>query len=313
MSATKIGDTGLELLAGGVANATASAALNWSDVTKVRIQTQPPPCSHYPTLRSTVRTIVKEEGLICFASPLRGGLLLPGFVPSMLREMTYSSVRFGLYPVVKKLLGAEGGDIGLLKKISAGLLTGGIGSAFASPIDLVKIRFQAEAGRLGDDGKFLTGLRTGHAPQYRSTAHAFATIWKLDGLKGLYRGMMTTSSRAAFLAAAQLSSYDHTKYLLRSRFTDGISLHVLASLVAGLCATTAAQPFDVVKSRIMADSNQVLYKSGMDCFLKTCRNEGIRGVFRGWLPSYCRLGPHFIVAMPLWEYVRNLFGLGYLS
>ena len=32
----------------------------------------------------------------------------------------------------------------------------------------------------------------------------------------------------------------------------------------------------------------------------------------GWVPSYLRLGPHFIISLPLFEQVRAALGLGYL-
>ena len=42
------------------------------------------------------------------------------------------------------------------------------------------------------------------------------------------------------------------------------------------------------------------------------REARARVLFRGWVPSYLRLGPHFIVALPLFEQARAALGLGYL-
>ena len=101
---------------------------------------------------------------------------------------------------------------------------------------------------------------------------------------------------------------------------DGTPLHVVASLISGVSTLVATQPFDVVKSRIMAadtkggDGGQTGGKgySGVgDCVARTFREEGVRGFYRGSLTSYMRFGPHFIMAFPLWEFVRNCLGLGY--
>jgi hypothetical protein len=57
----------------------------------------------------------------------------------------YTSVRFGLYSPIKKLLIGETtspAEVPLWKKILAGGLAGGLGSAIANPTDLVKIRMQ---------------------------------------------------------------------------------------------------------------------------------------------------------------------------
>ncbi len=46
-----------------------------------------------------------------------------------------------------------------------------------------------------------------------------------------------------------------------------------------------------------------------DCITKTYRTEGIMVFYRGFSGNYLRLGPHFIIALPLFEYVRSLFGM----
>ena len=94
---------------------------------------------------------------------------------------------------------------------------------------------------------------------------------------------------------------------------EGVGLHIVASLVSGFCATTACAPADLVKTRIMCDPNHELYKNPIDCVIKTIRYDGPFALFRGWTPSYARLGPHFIIAFPLLEQMRKLFGLGWFA
>ena len=40
------------------------------------------------------------------------------------------------------------------------------------------------------------------------------------------------------------------------------------------------------------------------------RREGLRGFYRGWLPAFCRLGPHALIQFPLYEQIRLALGLG---
>ena len=136
----------------------------------------------YSTFYGTAKTILKEEGIL--------GLWLPGMLPSMMRELSYSSIRMGLYTPIKKIISGDdkSKDIGLFKKILTGLLTGSIGSAIATPTDLVKIRFQKEAGLIVD-GIYQTGLHKGEPPTYRNTFHAFYMIYKNHGFDGLYKGI----------------------------------------------------------------------------------------------------------------------------
>jgi len=242
----------------------------------------------YQGLRQAASKIVQEEG---YAG------LLKGMTPSMLREASYSSIRIGLYDYVKDRIapGKTKEEFTLLEKLLAGMISGALGSSLANPTDLVKIRFQSA---------------TVESPTpYRHTLNAFSTIYKKEGgIKGLYKGVGPTTMRAATLTGSQLASYDHSKrYLLRTQyFNDNPTTHLIASIISGLVTTTCTNPFDVIKTRIMADKN--LYSSPLDCFIKTLRKEGPFSFMKGWWPNYFRLGPHFIVSIPLAEFIRKQLG-----
>ena len=105
--------------------------------------------------------------------------------------------------MVKNALGSDGQDVGIFKKLMAGILTGTIGSAIFNPFDLVKIRVQAEAGFL-KDGILQSGLRKGYAPTYTSSLNAFNVIFAAGGLRGLYAGTGPTIIRAAMGTGAQV-------------------------------------------------------------------------------------------------------------
>ena len=62
----------------------------------------------------------------------------------MLREGIYSTIRLGAYEQVKHTLGATEPCSPLWKKMLAGAITGSIGSACATPTDLVKIQMQGQ-------------------------------------------------------------------------------------------------------------------------------------------------------------------------
>lgn len=70
-----------------------------------------------------------------------------GVTASCLRELTYSTVRFGLYETFKdayaKALGVK--DTSFALKALSGISSGAIGSAFACPTDLVKGNYLANS------------------------------------------------------------------------------------------------------------------------------------------------------------------------
>ena len=93
--------------------------------------------------------------------------------------------------------------------------------------------------------------------KYRSVLGSIATIFKEEGLVGLWRGWAPTCARAAALSGAQLASYDHSKVLLLrwgAFEQEGKGLHFLCAMFSGVVAATACNPPDVLKSRMMLSS-----------------------------------------------------------
>ena len=66
---------------------------------------------------------------------------------------------------------------------------------------------------------------------------------------------------------------------------DGTVLAPWQSMVSGFTAAvlgpTATGPFDVVKTRLMADSS---YTGFVDCLGKSVRQGGVLSLYRGWTP-----------------------------
>ncbi|KAI9201842.1 solute carrier family 25, member 30-like protein [Polychytrium aggregatum] len=287
---------------GGISCMTAALVTNPVDVIKTRLQLQGQLAAAHdaPKYNGFLRgmlTIVTEEGP-------RG--LYKGISASLLREGTYSTLRMGLYQPIKDALKTPGETHELLwKKVVAAASSGAIGSAITNPVDLIKIRMQAR----GDQ----------QVP-YKNIIDAFRTIARNEGLGGLYKGVGPNVQRAAVLTASQLPSYDHSKKVLigSGLVQEGIVAHVICSMFAGLVAATFTSPFDLVKSRYMnqrkasgpsGTPGAILYKSPLDCFVKTVQNEGVRGLFKGWLPNWMRIGPHTIVTFMVMEQLRRLVGV----
>jgi hypothetical protein len=67
--------------------------------------------------------------------------LYSGMTASLLRQGTYSTVRFAFYEIAKKIVMEKTGqgDISFYKKVVLAGLGGGLGSLFGSPCDLVTV------------------------------------------------------------------------------------------------------------------------------------------------------------------------------
>lgn len=277
----------LDWLSGGSANAITSAILHPMDVSKTRMQATQ---NYERSVLSNIASLYRETGNI-------SGLWRPGLTASMLRELLYSGPRAGFYVPLRDALmnrfDSSGSTCSLFCKILTAMCTGTLGAILANPADVIKIRLMVNP----------------HA--YSSVLNGFHKIIKTEGISGLYKGVIPSTLRGAFIAAGELATYDHTKELLKfySSISEGFTLHAIASLITGLVATTVAAPFDMIKTRAMNSTESI---NPVRVVISVIRYEGTLALFRGWLPAYLRLGPHALICFPLLENIRYSFGLKYI-
>lgn len=113
----------------GLGNAISAACTNPADIVKVRQQLLVD--KSRANFVGIATEMVRKEGIKS---------LWNGVTASCLRELTYSTVRFGLYETFKDFYGNALGvsDTSFALKALSGISSGAIGSAFACPTDLVK-------------------------------------------------------------------------------------------------------------------------------------------------------------------------------
>eukprot|EP00455_Lapot_gusevi_P053523 TRINITY_DN8361_c0_g1_i1.p1 TRINITY_DN8361_c0_g1~~TRINITY_DN8361_c0_g1_i1.p1 ORF type:complete len:165 (+),score=17.03 TRINITY_DN8361_c0_g1_i1:26-496(+) len=148
-------------------------------------------------------------------------------------------------------------------------------------------------------------------PSSKSAWQIFQNSVRRDGVLSLWRGVVPSTQRAALLTAGQMSTYDQIKHFFidRLHFPDTSPTHFLSSACAGIITTTITSPHDVIKTRLM-NQKTMMYSSTLDCFAKTIKNEGVRALFKGWVPNYVRLGPQTFIILNVTEQLRRLVGLG---
>lgn len=273
------------------------------DTGKVRLQLQgataPGVTPKYSGLIGTVGTIAKEEG---------AAALWKGWVPGLHRQCLFGGLRIGMYDPVKAQIssiidGKGAAETSFGTKVISGLITGGVAISIANPTDLVKVRLQAQ-------GRQSVAAEAGKAapkPKYPSAMAAYRIIAKQEGIAGLWTGVVPNITRNSVINATELATYDQVKQtLLASKVVDdNVFCHILSGLGAGLCACVVGSPVDVVKSRVMGDS-QGLYNGTVDCFVKTLKNDGPLAFYKGFIPNFTRLGSWNVVMFLTLEQVKRL-------
>ncbi|KAL4892802.1 mitochondrial carrier domain-containing protein [Aspergillus ambiguus] len=210
--------------------------------------------------------------------------------------ITYGSVRIGLYESIKEH--ARANDIPMSPPVLAvtAATTGFIGAIFGTPSDIANIRMQ-------NDRSLPPAVRR----NYRHVLDAWLQMKRLEGWGAFTQGIWPNCFRCGFMTSSQLASYDTFKSLLMKlsgTTGDHPAIHVSASLMASLVATTLCSPMDVIKTHLMESTGR---NTTVGVIKELMRNEGLKWVFRGWTPSFVRLGPQTIATLVLLEQHKRVY------
>jgi solute carrier family 25 (mitochondrial dicarboxylate transporter), member 10 len=223
--------------------------------------------------------------------------LYAGLSAALLRQFTYSTIRFGVYEDLKSRLSHDSGiaSHSPMVLICLSALSGFMGGVAGNPADIVNVRMQSDMSR--------------PLTERRNYKHVFDGVFRIirtEGVSSLYRGVGANALRASLMNSSQLASYDMAKTSCIKTFgmDDDTKTHLVASFMAGIVATTVCSPADVVKTRIMGSTNrehiwQILKRSTM--------SEGSLWVFKGWVPSFLRLGPQTVLTLLILEQHKKVY------
>ncbi|XP_074130970.1 mitochondrial brown fat uncoupling protein 1 isoform X2 [Sminthopsis crassicaudata] len=262
---------GVKFLGAGAAACIADLVTFPLDTAKVRLQIQGEAQSagavRYKGVLGTIVTLVKTEGPRSLYSGLHAGLQ---------RQMSFASIRIGLYDTAKQFYNNGRETAGIGSRILAGCTTGGLAVIVAQPTDVVKVRLQAQSN--------LSGAK----PRYTGTFHAYKTIATEEGARGLWKGTTPNVTRNAIVNSAELVTYDLIKENL-------LKYNIL---------TVVASPVDVVKTRYM-NSPPGQYTSAPKCAWTMLTREGPTAFYKGFVPSFLRLGSWNVVMFVSYEQLKR--------
>ncbi|ORY35856.1 mitochondrial carrier domain-containing protein [Naematelia encephala] len=266
---------------GGVAASIAASITHPLDLTKVRLQT------------SGDKGMIKSIQKTVAANGVRG--LFDGLTGTLLRQMTYSMMRFAVYDWAKEAVHTEPGPPPAYKMALAGSIAGGVAGIIGNPAELMMVRMQADKAKPPE-----------RRYNYRNSVQGLYRMTREEGFSSWTRGIVPNAARAVLMNMSQLASYDWFKgeLIRRKVMEDGPVLHFVASLGAGTVATTVCSPADVLKSRIM-NAHGPGSSSTLAVIRTSLANEGPMFMFKGWVPAWTRLQPTTILIFLTLEQLKK--------
>ncbi|NXM06449.1 S2539 protein, partial [Tyrannus savana] len=206
-------------------------------------------------------------------------------------------------------------------------------SLFVTPLDVVKIRLQAQRTPfskvscltvlplLPASGKcflYCNGLMdhlyvcqngNGCTAWYKTPTHftgtldAFVKITRYEGIRSLWSGLPPTLVMAVPATVIYFTTYDQLRDYLHARTgSRGPHIPLLAGALARLGAVTVISPLELIRTKMQ--SRQLSYRELGVCIQSAVAQDGWLSLWRGWGPTVLRDVPFSALYWFNYELVR---------
>lgn len=190
----------------------------------------------------------------------------------------------------------------------AGALSSFTTRATCQPLDVLKIRLQLQVGRCEyfiwrNQKKKLKHLSLAQTEaksraKYKNMLHATATIFKEEGVTSFWKGHMPAQYLSIAYGTAQFSSFEFLTKLSHRAGTWTTDptfkpvTHFIVGGLAGVTGTLVSYPFDVVRTRLVAQGVTKVYGGTRDAVRQMMTTEGPPAFFRGIIPAFATIAPY---------------------
>jgi len=168
----------------------------------------------------------------------------------------------------------------------AGGLSGSLGRLLLQPLDVAKIRLQLQ-------------VEKGTSMKYSGLASILLTMPKEEGFTSLWKGHISAQLLSVTYGVVSFGAFEA---LTKLYYTSGWSVardpaykpvqHFVCGSIGGCAATFVSFPFDVIRTRMVAQTeNAHSYSSLRDAANKLHLEGGIRALYKGIGPTLLAIGP----------------------
>uniref|UniRef100_A0A7N0V8Z2 Mitochondrial carnitine/acylcarnitine carrier-like protein n=1 Tax=Kalanchoe fedtschenkoi TaxID=63787 RepID=A0A7N0V8Z2_KALFE len=199
------------------------------------------------------------------------------------------------------------GDVA--KDLAAGTVGGAAQLVVGHPFDTIKVKLQSQPVQL-----------PGQLPKFSGAIDAVKQTVAAEGAGGLYKGMGAPLATVAAFNAVLFSVRGQLESLLRSEPGKPltISQQVVCGAGAGVAVGFLACPTELLKCRLQAQSAlatgvgavAVKYGGPMDVARHVVSEAGVRGLFKGLVPTLAREIPGNAAMFGVYEGIKQYLAGG---
>jgi hypothetical protein len=184
------------------------------------------------------------------------------------------------------------------RTLAAGGIAGAVSKTCVAPLERIKLLLQVHGmhAKPGTPSPGILGVTR--------------RILMEDGPVGFFRGNTANVARIIPTKGVLFACNDYYRSLFKVSPTDPEPTRLVAcGSAAGITATLATYPLDLVRSRLMmgggAPGEVMVYTGIVDCFAKTFRAEGVRGFYGGLGPTLCGIVPYAGVSFASFDLLKK--------
>eukprot|EP00051_Salpingoeca_urceolata_P028812 m.488136 g.488136 ORF g.488136 m.488136 type:complete len:519 (-) comp25565_c0_seq1:245-1801(-) len=177
------------------------------------------------------------------------------------------------------------------KHLTAGAVAGAVSRTFTAPLDRLKVIFQA------------------HAAERRVSIFAgFRDLVKEGGIRSLWRGNGINVLKIAPESGIKFFIFDRIKSVLQPDPNQPTTVpqRLVAGSTAGLLAQFSIFPGEVLKTRL-ATATTGQYRGIAHCARDVLRHEGVRGFYKGLVPSTLGVIPYAGIDLAVYETLKQTY------
>lgn len=198
---------------------------------------------------------------------------------------------------------SDGSKIGPLQTFMCGGVAGCLSRTFTAPLDVTKIIFQLSSSTSGAAG-------------YGSFGGALMTIFKEEGISGLWKGNVVACLRLGPYSAVKYFVFENSKdYFADADGNVPNGKRAVCGALSGSCAVLTTYPLDLVKTRLTLQKEGVgldgtvykkTYNGTIDCIQKVSKDEGTSALFKGLSPTLQGVIPFEAIQFTFYNWIKTL-------
>ncbi|XP_042451106.1 mitochondrial adenine nucleotide transporter ADNT1-like isoform X2 [Zingiber officinale] len=194
-------------------------------------------------------------------------------------------------------------QIGTAEHLIAGGVAGAVSKTCTAPLARLTILFQVQ-------GMHADVATLKNASIWREASR----IVSEEGLRAFWKGNLVTIAHRLPYSSLNFYTYERYKGLLqmipgldkrRDNVAADVCVRLFAGGLAGITAASATYPLDLVRTRLAAQTRTMYYRGMSHALYTICRDEGMRGLYKGIGATLLGVGPSIAISFSVYETLRS--------